>query len=294
VPAGPMAPPPIAVPVMPMAPPQYGGGGMVLQSGFLPDPRTFNGVSGGPISASAMNPSCRGYINPVPNHVVTLTSFFPFLRFWAGSSGDTTLFIRTPTGQVFCADDTFGFNPGVDLRGATPGSYQVFVGSYSQGSNYPYTLGVSESPVSTPTGMAAPVAPPIAVAPPPMMGGGAALNSGFMPDPRYFSGVSGGPISAGSFNPQCRGSIPPAPQHTLYLTTPFAFLRIYAQSQGDLTLFIRGPRGETYCADDTYGLNPGVDLAGAMPGPYQVFVGTYGGGNYPYTLGVTELQYNHP
>jgi hypothetical protein len=65
---------------------------------------------------------------------------------FVASQTDTTLFIRGPGGEVYCADDTWGYNPGIDLRGASPGVYQVYVGTYSANDSGPYTLGVTENP----------------------------------------------------------------------------------------------------------------------------------------------------
>jgi hypothetical protein len=109
-----------------------------------------------------------------------------------------------------------------------------------------------------------------------------------MPDPQLYSGVMGGPVNASTWSRQCRGSIPAQPNHTVYLASPFQFLRIYASSPTDATLVVRGPRGELYCADDTFGTNPGLDLGNAAPGVYQVFVGSYNGTPANYTLGFTE------
>jgi hypothetical protein len=212
--------------------------------------------------------------------------------------------VRAPNGQVFCADDTFSINPSVDLRGLPPGNYQVFVGSYAAGQRFPYELAVTELANSTPGNVAtmaasaAPIATPVVVGAPPVGNGsyaGAALTPGFLPDPQYLSGVSGGPVPVQSIAPQCRGYIAQQPDHVVYLNGPFNFLRIFANSSSDTTLFIRGPHGEVYCADDTFGTNPGVDLRGVAPGAYQIFVGSYSAGNQaPYTLGLTELAHVRP
>jgi hypothetical protein len=265
----------------------------------------FSGISGGPVSAQGMNPQCRGFVNPVPNQTLMLTTPFNFLRLWVRSQGDTTLIVRAPNGQLFCADDTYGVNPGVDLQGAMPGNYQIFVGSYSQGARFPYELAATEMPSSSPN---------IAMG---GMGqyqqggygqgygygrrnqgmpyGAISLTSGFLPDPQMRQGMSGGPMDAMSMNSSCRGYIDSNPDHVLYLNSPFNFLRIYASSQADTTLVVRGPNGEMYCNDDTFGFNPSVDLQGAQPGVYQVFVGSYSqGDSQPYNIGFTEMPNVHP
>ncbi len=281
-------------------PPQIGyGGGYPLSTGFLPDPRMFSGLSGGPVSAQGISGQCRGYIGQVPNQTITLTTPFNFLRLWVRSQGDTTLVVRAPTGQIYCADDTYGVNPGVDMTGLPPGTYQVFVGSYSPGSRFPYELGATEMPSSTPVStMGGMGGYPQQQGGYGNQGGGygaISLTSGFLPDPQMRPGMSGGPMSAMAMNSQCRGYIDSNPDHMLYLNSPFNFLRVYVSSSSDTTLMVRGPSGEVYCADDTYGTNPAVDLQGAMPGMYQVFVGSYSQGNSaPYTVGFTEMPNVHP
>jgi hypothetical protein len=267
--------------------------GLTLRSGFLPDPQVASGVSGGPMHARGMGRGCTGYVSTVPDQTITLTSRFNFLRIWARSDSDTTLVVRGPNGQVYCNDDTFGLNPSVDLRGARPGTYQVFVGSYSPGAGAPFELGVSELQSSTPTGavMQAGMAAPSGNS----TFAGASIRAGFMPDPQQLSGRSGGTTAARSLNPQCRGFINGVPDHVVQVTTPMSFVRFFVNSNDDTTLFIRGPRGEVYCDDDTYGLNPAIDLNGAAPGAYQVFVGSYSSGTYSnYTLGITEMRHVHP
>jgi hypothetical protein len=271
--------------------------GYPLSTGFLPDPRMFSGISGGMISAQAMNGACRGYINTVPNHTLQLTTPFNFLRVWVRSQGDTTLLVRAPTGQVFCADDTWGVNPGVDLNGLPPGQYQIFVGSYSAGARNPYELAVTEMPSSTPQTGAMPMVGPVVAPMPPVVNnyGAVSLMPGFVPDPQMRTGVSGGPLSAMSMNSSCRGYIGTQPDHVMYLSAPFNYLRVYVSSGSDTTMMIRGPNGEVWCADDTFGLNPAIDLTSASPGPYQIFVGSYSpGNNAPYSIGFTENPGIHP
>src|SRR5205814_1954746 len=147
------------------------------------------------------------------------------LRLWVRSQGDTTLMVRAPNGQIFCADDTYGINPGVDLQGAMPGNYQIFVGSYAQGARFPFELAATEMPSSSPN---------IAMGGMgqygqgqygqgqygqgqygqggygdgngygrhrgPMPYGAISLASGFLPDPQMRQGMSGGPMDAMSMN----------------------------------------------------------------------------------------------
>ena len=295
---------------------------IALSSGFLPDPRTLQGTAGGPVQAASMSASCIGNVPQVPQHRVVLQTAMSFLRTWVNSGTDTTLVVRAPNGMVFCADDTWGTNPGVDIVNPIAGQYDIFVGTYDQGATGPYVIGFSESRASTPLtfgpAVATPVAPAVGqgatiVAPPPEWAGcavptqpdartdspppaavigapvpppptvgpvsspvrpppqlppsaGFPLQAGFTPDPHVFSGISGGPIDASTMNAACRGFVNNVPSQTLQLTTPINFLRFWVRSQSDTTLVVRAPTGQLFCADDTWGQNPGVDLNGAPQG----------------------------
>ncbi len=61
----------------------------------------------------------------------------------ARSEADTTLVVQKPDGTYLCNDDGEELNPIVS--GAFPaGTYKVWIGSYEQGTNSRYTLGLSE------------------------------------------------------------------------------------------------------------------------------------------------------
>jgi hypothetical protein len=111
-----------------------------LNAGFGPDPGTLRGVSGGPVQAEQLGPACRGYFPQRPQHRIQ-TSGLAALRMFTLAEGnaDVTLAI-VGNGQVFCDDDAGGsFQARLDLRlGA--GSYDVFVGSYSESATSPYAL----------------------------------------------------------------------------------------------------------------------------------------------------------
>ena len=118
-------------------------GNASLRSGFLPDPHSLNGQSGGNVDASGVNGGCNGFISPHPSHVVTLTSAFRWMRIFVESQGDTTIMVQTPQNTVLCNDDTYGLNPAVE-GGFQPGTYRIWVGSYSQSSAAPYTIRFTE------------------------------------------------------------------------------------------------------------------------------------------------------
>ncbi len=94
------------------------------------------------------------------------------------------------------------------------------------------------------------------------------LSPDFKPDPLASTGLSGGPIRTDD----C-GNIDAAPDHVITLSQPFAYLRVYAVSSGDVTMVVQGPFGRV-CSDDAIGLMPAV--ARQWPaGTYQVWVGDW-------------------
>lgn len=125
-------------------PPSGAAGGTTLAPGFTPDPMVVTGTAGGPIQASTLGPDCRGTVGLTPNHTFTLTAAFTTLRFSVNSTQDTTMAVRSPTGQVFCNDDTNGLNPEI-VNSFPAGQVQVYVGVYGGGMGMPYSLDVSQT-----------------------------------------------------------------------------------------------------------------------------------------------------
>jgi len=154
--------------------PLYGSAGM---NGSLV---TLNGVAGGRMSLARLSGSCRGYAQRAPSHVLS-TPGGP-LRITTDASNDATLAARLPNGMIVCDDDGGdGLNPLLDII-TDPGNVEVWVGSYSSGGTFGYTLlaiggypsgpAVSAGPTTggyavTDSGPAvAPVVAPIAAPPP--------------------------------------------------------------------------------------------------------------------------------
>jgi hypothetical protein len=110
-----------------------------------------------------------------------------------------------------------------------------------------------------------------------------ALSPGFVPDPQVGTGASGGPRQTTDCGFVDTAN---APDHVVYLYEPFNFLRAYVQSSGDVTLLIEGPDGR-FCSDDVNGLMP--EISGFWPaGTYNVWIGDWDHGTYPYQLYLTE------
>ncbi len=99
---------------------------------------TMTGMAGGRMSLARMNASCRGYAQRSPSHVLA-TRGGP-LRITTDAPNDATLAARLPNGMIVCDDDGGdGLNPLLDII-TDPGNVEVWVGSYSGGGSFGYTL----------------------------------------------------------------------------------------------------------------------------------------------------------
>lgn len=126
------------------------------------------------------------------------------------------------------------------------------------------------------------------------------LSPGFLPDPTSIAVVSGGGLDARGLNlgAGCVGWVTRQPDFILHLTGTSSNFRIYATSEygDDVTLVVNAANGSWVCNDDSYGgRNPTVDLPGATPGQYDVWVGSYQQGvQARATVSFTEMSGNHP
>jgi hypothetical protein len=124
-----------------------------VRPGFVPDPISINIVSGGNIDARALGlgPGCVGWVTRQPDFIMRLGGNSPNLRVYVTAPSDTTLLINTANGQWRCNDDSYGStNPTVDLPGAGPGQYDIWVGSYRNGEQARGQLRITELPGNHP------------------------------------------------------------------------------------------------------------------------------------------------
>ncbi len=123
------------------------------------------------------------------------------------------------------------------------------------------------------------------------------LRGGFPNDPYTVSVVSGGGIDAQQVSAGCRGNVSRAPDVILNFRNPHAFLRFFAESDGDTTLVINDPNGRWICNDDGAGtgLNPMIDIQNPAAGQYDIWIGSYDrSANHRATLSITELTSVRP
>jgi hypothetical protein len=108
----------------------------------------------GTVPASAVSPSCRGYLTSAPQlRLVTRTP--RRVSITATSSTDLTMLARGSGGDVLCADDSNGStNPTIEADIAA-GETTVWIGSYGSSSRASFRVQVRLEPTATPT------APPV-------------------------------------------------------------------------------------------------------------------------------------
>jgi hypothetical protein len=96
---------------------------------------------------SYLGTGCSGFATSAPDYSVFYTSgSFPVLRFYFVGSGDTTMIINDPSASFRCIDDSFGtLNPTLDYNNPSSGRYDIWIGSFSQGTNVSGTLYVTEN-----------------------------------------------------------------------------------------------------------------------------------------------------
>lgn len=123
---------------------------VTLSPSFAPDPTTVRGISGGTTAASELagrtetaTGPCNGFVDEAADHTIVLTEFFSYLSLQVQSPEDTTLVVRGP-GGTWCNDDFSGPNPGITGQWLS-GTYEIWVGSYTQDTYHPYVIRLTET-----------------------------------------------------------------------------------------------------------------------------------------------------
>ncbi|HEX2765473.1 MAG TPA: hypothetical protein VHR55_02360 [Candidatus Limnocylindria bacterium] len=131
-------------------------GSVELAAGFTPDPHEVPILSGGPIDATYLGAPCTGWATAAPDFDVRYEAgSMTLLRFYfvADEAGeDATLIINAPDGSWHCNDDSAVgvFDPMVDFTTPQGGLYDVWVGTYEDGSAVTGTLYVTELSANRP------------------------------------------------------------------------------------------------------------------------------------------------
>lgn len=246
-----------------------------LSAGFMPDPQVIHLDAGGYFDARSLGSDCVGYINPdAPDATLTFNRPRQPLNIYAIAEADTTLVVRAPNGDWLCNDDSYGYNPLVEISKPAPGRYAIWVGLYSLEEFQPARLLISEL---NPQWQ---IIPRFEVTAPPLYET-VRFTRDFEPDPYPIALLAGGSDQADGLGLGCTGYInAEQPDVVIELDGRVSAPSVYALSDSDTTLVVHTPEGEWLCNDDTYQYHPAVTLSGS-PGAYAVWVGTFGGGTAP-------------
>jgi hypothetical protein len=128
-------------------------GSTELEAGFTPDPFSEDLVSGGPIDVSYLGDECEGFATAASDYDVSYESgAADLLRFYfVADTADTTLIINAPDGSWHCNDDAPGtIDPMIDFSGPESGRYDIWVGSFEDGTENSGTLYVTELDSNSP------------------------------------------------------------------------------------------------------------------------------------------------
>jgi hypothetical protein len=122
---------------------------IALDRQLISNPFTVEGVGGGNVAASQIAKTqttatgyCEGFVDRRPNHILTLNSFFEFLKIEVESIADTTILIQGP-GGVWCNDDFNNANPTIEGQWQ-PGTYKIWIGSYHQNIDRDYRIKITD------------------------------------------------------------------------------------------------------------------------------------------------------
>ncbi|MGD9816961.1 MAG: hypothetical protein AB7Q23_05490 [Hyphomonadaceae bacterium] len=267
---------------------QYGQ--VRLNANFEPDPHNASVQAGGEIDASTVSDNCVGFVARRASFSLRYRAGDLPLYIGAVSDSDTTILVRTPSGEYLCDDDSGGnLNPLVHIENPTNGRYQIWVGRYGV-ENEQVAANVHISEVSGPYVEPAQAGPDFSLDP---AYGVADLVSGFEPDPHQQEIAAGGGIDMGALGVEgCVGWIAQAPDYRVNFTAgengyPLIFSVL---SEADTVLVINDAEGNWVCNDDTDGFNPKVVFATPVSGQYDIWVGTYSEGDLQQSvLSVSEI-----
>lgn len=286
-----------------------------------------NVVTSGAVDVGVLNPdviqpnraqACTGYYDAAPTLVLNSVEPLPYLRayFIAESADiDPTMIVRMPDGQWYCGDDSFeSLNPTIHVIGnPSSGTIRVWVGSsdgiqvisgtlYFTRSSASPSLGALPTPTlvvpvvtagALPTAVALPTAPagenPAGLNPfaEPTYG---VVSLGAVIVPHTLEANAGGTLDATTLSEDCVGYVTAQPDYRVQWSGTGGFLRFYFVGLGDSTLVVYAPDGTWHCNDDSFvSVNPTVDVLEAVPGIYNIWIGSFDAGlTIPGTLYITE------
>lgn len=259
-----------------------------LDVAFTPDPYIVEVVAGGAMDVDDLGAACTGYIAGSQPDVNLDYQGTADLGIYVNSDSDTTLVVNRPDGSWSCNDDSsylLNANPGLYFENAATGIYNIWIGTFSEGSNADALLAFTEYATSqwsnnlggdTITPPTDERAIPI---PGPSRYSELSLRAHFTPDPTVVDVFAGGALQVDNLNAGCAGFINPTqPTLNLNFQDGGTDLGIFVEADRDLTLLINNPSGGWDCNDDSSELgnnNPSLLFENAEAGTYYIWIGTW-------------------
>ena len=269
----------------------------------------FTVQAGGPVWGLEFSTECMGFFAAEPSILVDATAGQSF-GVYAVSEQDTTLAIQTPSGRFICNDDAFdSSNPALSITATETGIYSISAGSFDPEIMTMAFVGVGQRlPTMEDSNDLANVfnqlflqsfsIPQVANTP--------EVNDEKLPNEIVLGEMETTPRNVltnenstaladiktaaveplSSFNEACVGTSDP--YNATRITSEFSAsseLIFFANGGDDLTLLVIAPDGSAACSDDFAGSrNPLVSFDDIQTGAYEVYLGTYGGGEVQGTV----------
>jgi uncharacterized protein YkwD len=124
-----------------------------ITPGFVPDPATGSGISGGgdPV------PNACGFggdinLSGAPDHILTVEQPFNYLRINVSSDADVSFVMQNAQNGVFtCVDDSDGTLLPKFEGALAAGDYYIWVGDFAPNTGFPYEIAITEFAPTAPT-----------------------------------------------------------------------------------------------------------------------------------------------
>lgn len=262
------------------------------------DPFLISVTATGSVDASTIAEDCVGFVPAVPDVALNWTGESDLLRIFFHSTGDATLTVVTPDGEVFCNDDASGtfFDPMVDIENPVEGRYAIHVGHFDPDISYPGFLVLTSDDVYSPTSFNLNILVPreplddglvtqlpielLLVENPPLSGNETSIEPGFGETTFDFSESGQIPlfnVQTGNLN--CTGFVESLPTAVFNWAGESEAVEVLVEADHDTTLMVYTPDGEYICNDDTgpggENLNPSVVFETPDQGRYVIYVGSF-------------------
>ncbi|WP_127106844.1 LCCL domain-containing protein [Pararhodobacter zhoushanensis] len=280
--------PPVSPPQVPRCPDPNANGQLLTYTGQqLWTPQRHGVTAGGAVTLGACpNVPGHGHVAQRPDFTLNFARNDPRydLEFRVEANCDPVLLVRGPSGQWSFNDDSEGLNSRLRLPAAPTGSYDVWVGTFGT-NTCPATL-IVETFGGQP--QQPPQPPQPALCPDPGQNGQMlTYNAQGLGVPQSHGVVAGGSLDLGACGSvPGHGHIIQRPDFTLNFTdNPQNHdLEFRVDGTCDPVLLVHGPYGQWLFNDDDAGLNSRLRVERAVPGAYDIWVGTFGSSTCQATL----------